>query len=489
MLFYSLRQSGAPLVQLAIEEGHDLSPWMSAIMAAAVRRSNSYRPISPLEKAFTLSQPQTLKSPYGYMKINIPSNDNEDGGSTYEVPMESFSEMFKITGYQSTPVHESEAYNPPLPPLPIDSDSSSETSSDYADGEDAVTSSKQLEQGLFDRKRQSLLDDGTDSPSDQSNHCLSFSESFVSDEAKCEKVVRKRSSKALSNASLDSGGSGSEITAKQQYTRKSSISNGPRTKRRRKQTSAESEAKFLQDPLAIHSGVLFQKRPLGVWSKRYCKLMHKQILCYRHADDIKPSLTIDLLDHDISLIDSKESKKAYGFKVSHPSLESYSFATDSRVAVERWIELLSLAATGRHDIIAPYPPYFKADSSDEQQLTKSHDSLNFDEDALESGDATDFTSHRSRIDDDTSCFAADELDEELSSDARDDSSHHKLTQRRVKSPPRRSTRHVKVGVRERALRRKDDKKTNETSSKDSSYVDQRILTSDSGGEGKLDNRV
>ena len=127
-------------------------------------------------------------------------------------------EVFKITGYQSTPVHESEAYNPPLPPLPIDSDSSSETSSDYADGEDAVTSSKQLEQGLFDRKRQSLLDDGTDSPSDQSNHRLSFSESFVSDEAKCEKVVRKRSSKALSNASLDSGGSGSEITAKQQVT-------------------------------------------------------------------------------------------------------------------------------------------------------------------------------------------------------------------------------------------------------------------------------
>ena len=99
------------------------------------------------------------------------------------------------------------------------------------------------------------------------------------------------------------------------------------------------------------------------------------VAVYVSADDIKPSLTIDLLDHDISLIDSKESKKAYGFKVSHPTLDSFSFATDSRVAVERWIELLSLAATGRHDIIAPYPPYFKADSSDELQI----DSVNFDE--------------------------------------------------------------------------------------------------------------
>ena len=93
VLFPSLRQSGAPSVQLAIEEGHDLSPWMSAIMAAAVRRSSTYRPISPLENAFSIEQAQEMvKSPYGYMRINIQSNDDEDGGSsTYEVPVEYFS--------------------------------------------------------------------------------------------------------------------------------------------------------------------------------------------------------------------------------------------------------------------------------------------------------------------------------------------------------------------------------------------------------------
>ena len=43
-------------VTLAIEDGQDLSPWMSAIMAAAVRRSSIDRPISPLEGLFSLEQ-------------------------------------------------------------------------------------------------------------------------------------------------------------------------------------------------------------------------------------------------------------------------------------------------------------------------------------------------------------------------------------------------------------------------------------------------
>jgi hypothetical protein len=77
------------------------------------------------------------------------------------------------------------------------------------------------------------------------------------------------------------------------------------------------------------------------------------------------------------LIDSKESKKAYAFKVARLSLDIYYFATDSRVSVERWIELLSLAATGRQDIVAPYPPYFKSGSGDE--LSKSQESLNLSE--------------------------------------------------------------------------------------------------------------
>ena len=62
---YSFRliPADGPGVTLAIEDGHDLSPWMSAIMAAAVRRSSIDRPSSPLEglHLFTLEQARAEK--------------------------------------------------------------------------------------------------------------------------------------------------------------------------------------------------------------------------------------------------------------------------------------------------------------------------------------------------------------------------------------------------------------------------------------------
>ena len=54
---------------------------------------------------------------------------------------------------------------------------------------------------------------------------------------------------------------------------------------------------------------------------------------------------------------------------------TYYFATDSRVSIERWIEVLSLAATGRLDVIAPYPPYFCAEQSGDELKSRSRESL------------------------------------------------------------------------------------------------------------------
>ena len=54
---FKLSAAGSPPVSLAIEDGQDLSPWMSAIMAAAVYRGTGFRPTSPLENAFPLRQP------------------------------------------------------------------------------------------------------------------------------------------------------------------------------------------------------------------------------------------------------------------------------------------------------------------------------------------------------------------------------------------------------------------------------------------------
>lgn len=101
--------------------------------------------------------------------------------------------------------------------------------------------------------------------------------------------------------------------------------------------------------------------------------MHSCLL--RNPADEKPSLNFPILGYDVSLIDNKESRKSYCIKISHPSQETYYFATDSRVSIERWIEVLSLAATGRLDVIAPYPPYFCAEQSGDELKSRSRESL------------------------------------------------------------------------------------------------------------------
>lgn len=126
-------------------------------------------------------------------------------------------EIFNKAGYHSTPVHtpttNDEHYNPPLPPLPLDSDSSSESSSDDDDDtESPITPRKTPDNASSKVNRQSLIDEGTDSPSDQSSHGLV--DSVIDGEVKEEKGPRKRSSTVLSNVSVDSTGSGSEMTSK-----------------------------------------------------------------------------------------------------------------------------------------------------------------------------------------------------------------------------------------------------------------------------------
>lgn len=101
--------------------------------------------------------------------------------------------------------------------------------------------------------------------------------------------------------------------------------------------------------------------------------MHSCLL--RNPADEKPSLNFPILGYDVSLIDNKESRKSYCIKISHPNQETYYFATDSRVSIERWIEVLSLAATGRLDVIAPYPPYFCAEQSGDELKSRSRESL------------------------------------------------------------------------------------------------------------------
>lgn len=226
---------------------------------------------------------------------------------------------------------EDEGYDAPLPPLPIIDDySSSESSSDEDESiekkglsETAVTK-KKIDDSIpadllaelsavkhsvasrTNKSQDSIYEDGstndhlldfTDSHSEHSGNISnrhSYSEPLASDDTgssdlpkddKADTFSRKRTSTVLSQSvSMDSVCSDTEETRSHSLTSETNVTTkdlGPKVKRRRKLVPAEAELQFLQDPAAMHSGILYQKRRLGVWSKRYCKIIDSKFKCYR----------------------------------------------------------------------------------------------------------------------------------------------------------------------------------------------------------------
>ena len=234
----------------------------------------------------------------------------------------------------STPVtkeskdEEDEGYDAPLPPLPIDDDdSSSESSSDEDESMEKKVSDENaaVKKKIYDeippdllaelaagqhkggnetnKSQDSICDEGstndqsldfTDSHSEHSGNISnrhSYIEPLASDdtvssepkEDNIENMSRKRTSTVLS-ISTESVCSDTEHPRTSSVTSDTSVTSkglGPKVKRRRKLVPAEAELQFLQDPSAMHSGILYQKRRLGVWSKRYCKILDSRFKCYR----------------------------------------------------------------------------------------------------------------------------------------------------------------------------------------------------------------
>ena len=225
-----------------------------------------------------------------------------------------------------------EGYNAPLPPLPIIDDySSSESSSDEDEsvekkGPSKTAVSKEKIDDIdgipvdllaelsavkhsvasrTNKSQDSICEDGstndhsldfTDSHSEHSGNISnrhSYSEPLASDDTgssdlpKDDKTdtSRKRTSTVLSQSvSMDSVCSDTEETRSRSLTSETNVTTkslSPKIKRRRKLVPAEAELQFLQDPAAMHSGILYQKRRLGVWSKRYCKIIDSKFKCYR----------------------------------------------------------------------------------------------------------------------------------------------------------------------------------------------------------------
>lgn len=436
---FRLTPKEGPGISLAIEDGQDLSPWMSAIMAAVVRRGSIDRPNSPLDSALTLEKIMAERT-HSSEEDGEKAKEVEVEENYYEVPVDHLAGG--IPFLHSSPLRlesddeDDQGYDAPLPSLPIMDDYSSSDSS--SDEDESMEKKEPLEKGLAGKKiydaipadllaeltagkhrvatftnqsQDSICEDSsandrsldfTDSHSEHSGNISnrhSYSEPLASDdtgssEPKVEKtgsLTRKRTSTVLS-ASMDSVCSDTDETRRPSVSSEASVNSkglAPKVKRRRKLVPAEAELQFLQDPAAMHSGILYQKRKLGVWSKRYCKIMESSFKCYRNPADQKPSLELPILGYDINLMDSKESKKSYCIKISHPSHDTHYFATDSRVSIERWIDVLSLASTGRLDVIAPYPPYFCAEQSGDEINSKSQESLLSSEGRLSDDDSVD----------------------------------------------------------------------------------------------------
>ena len=85
---FRLTPKEGPGVSLAIEDGQDLSPWMSAIMAAVVRRGSVDRPISPLESAYSLEQARAEKAARGVEVDGGIEMEEADVENIYEEPVD-----------------------------------------------------------------------------------------------------------------------------------------------------------------------------------------------------------------------------------------------------------------------------------------------------------------------------------------------------------------------------------------------------------------
>ena len=85
---FRLTPKEGPGVSLAIEDGQDLSPWMSAIMAAVVRRGSADRPISPLESAYSLEQARAEKAARGFEVDGGIEMEEADVENIYEEPVD-----------------------------------------------------------------------------------------------------------------------------------------------------------------------------------------------------------------------------------------------------------------------------------------------------------------------------------------------------------------------------------------------------------------
>ena len=84
---FRLTPKEGPSVSLAIEDGQDLSPWMSAIMAAVVRRGSIDRPNSPLDGAYTLEQARSEKM-RGTEVDGEREKEDEELENYYESPVD-----------------------------------------------------------------------------------------------------------------------------------------------------------------------------------------------------------------------------------------------------------------------------------------------------------------------------------------------------------------------------------------------------------------
>jgi len=85
-------------------------------------------------------------------------------------------------------------------------------------------------------------------------------------------------------------------------------------------------------------GELFQKGLLS-WTKRYCVISDRRLICYRTDRDSKPVHVIQMFGYDVTYVE-KDGKCNHVLRVSRPGFETHWFYADTKDVAQSWLTVI-----------------------------------------------------------------------------------------------------------------------------------------------------
>ncbi|XP_028393685.1 uncharacterized protein LOC114518010 isoform X2 [Dendronephthya gigantea] len=330
---FKITQNGVAAVILGIEEEKDLSAWMNALITASVSKNS----VSPPGKTFK-SLPRATPAE-SWTEEAMPEDASQTRRHTVgsKVAKESYIEVDIATYEKPADLLglgvslDTTKYNPPLPPLPGEI-----TNMLGQNGDSAHTRPLSKYSGIYEEVGEEfILKHSMESHEDLSG------EGTIDENHGSTEDVNNDDTNAVTNHDdvMTNGRRGySEVaTSDSEYS-----SDDDELK------DENGNKRLFHDRWAVHSGVLYQKRQTG-WNRRYCKIVDDCLRGFRNPNDLDPVLELNLSACNVRAAEA-EGKRRFIFQLNTAESESLYFNTDSQDSLERWIEVISVAATSRRDL-------------------------------------------------------------------------------------------------------------------------------------------